>query len=79
MQLFMPADAQIVREQLKLAEQSMEQGDLQHLSETASLLPIRKETANLSHVLPEPILLAKSLARPARRCILSSTSFYYII
>lgn len=69
MQLFNPAEAQIVREQLKLAEQSMEQGDLQHLSETASLLPIRKETTNLSHTLPEPILLAKTISRNARRCI----------
>eukprot|EP00026_Physarum_polycephalum_P001132 Phypoly_transcript_01133.p1 GENE.Phypoly_transcript_01133~~Phypoly_transcript_01133.p1 ORF type:complete len:1186 (+),score=224.50 Phypoly_transcript_01133:531-3560(+) len=62
-QLFRPESAQIVREKFKLAESVMEQGDLHNLSETASLLPIRKETAALAQSLPEPIALANALAR----------------
>ena len=73
MQLFWPADAQIVREKIRIAEESMkdamEEGSLQNLRETDTLLPIRKETAALTHTLPDSVMLANSLARPKRRCI----------
>lgn len=65
--LFKPEDEQIVREKMKIAEQVMEQGDLQNLSETASLLPIRKETAALANSLPSPIALANTLSGRRRR------------
>jgi len=65
LQLFRPADTQIVREKMKLAEQVMEQGDIQTLTETDTLLPIRKDTAALAQSLP--IVLANALVRPRRR------------
>ncbi len=75
LRLFRPAETQIVREKVKYSEKALEKGNLEKLTETAKLLPIPAETVALTHdALPESVRVAKSLARPQRRCIYSTST-----